>query len=115
MLGGTPQGTEVWLTVDGSDLRKAYSQALPDLMRVRALDGTLVPGYRTINVLGVTPQRRTLLYHRLFSSKEEEFTSESHEVQNALQGVSAGLHEVKNDHSITWIGPAHMKVVIFGK
>jgi hypothetical protein len=28
-----------------------------------------VPGYRTLNVLGLTPGRRGLLYHRLFSSQ----------------------------------------------
>ena len=41
---------------------------MPALMPVRALDGDLVPGYRTLNVLGVMPERRGVLYHRLFSS-----------------------------------------------
>jgi len=49
---------ELWLIADCSDLRKAYAQEMPALMTVRDLDGDLVPGYRTLNVLGVAPQRR---------------------------------------------------------
>ena len=49
---------EVWLIADSSDLRKPYAQEMPDLMEVRDLDGKLVPGYRTLNVLGLTPGRR---------------------------------------------------------
>jgi hypothetical protein len=56
---------DLWLIADGSDLRKPYAEAMPALMQVRDLEGTLVPGYRTLNVLGVTPGRRGLLYHRL--------------------------------------------------
>ncbi len=59
---------ELWLIADGSDLRKPYAKAMPALMKVRALDKSLVPGYRTLTVLGVTPQHRGVLYHRLFSS-----------------------------------------------
>ena len=60
---------EVWLIADSSDLRKPYAEAMPYLMQVRDLDEQLVPGYRTLNVLGLTPGRRGLLYHRLFSSQ----------------------------------------------
>src|SRR6266568_5447080 len=49
---------ELWLIADGSDLRKPYAQEMPALMQVRDLEGHLVPGYRTLNVLGVTPGRR---------------------------------------------------------
>ncbi len=58
---------EVWLIADGSDLRKPYAEAMPALMQVRDLDERLVPGYRTLNVLGITPGRRGILYHRLES------------------------------------------------
>ena len=44
---------ELWLITDPSDLRKPYASEMPDLMQVRDLDGKLVPGYRTLNVLGV--------------------------------------------------------------
>jgi hypothetical protein len=52
---------ELWLICDGSDLRKPHAQMMPDLMQVKDLDGKLVPGYRTLNVLGVTPKRRGIL------------------------------------------------------
>jgi len=45
------------------------------LMQVRDLDEHLVPGYRTLNVIGLTPGRRGLLYHRLFSSQAPDFVS----------------------------------------
>jgi hypothetical protein len=94
---------ELWLIADGSDLRKPYAREMPELMLVRELDGKLVPGYRTMNVLGITPSRRGILYHRLFSSKEEEFLSESIEVQKALQKVSQALQELKQRMAVTWI------------
>lgn len=94
---------ELWLVADGSDLRKPYAQEMPDLMQVRALDGKLVPGYRTLNVLGMTPGRRGILYHRLFSSTEEAFDSESCEVQKALQTVSQAVAPLKERMAVSWI------------
>jgi hypothetical protein len=76
---------------------------MPDMMLVRDLNGDLVPGYRTLNVVGITPSRRGVLYHRLFSSKEEDFVSESLEVQQMLQTVSAALAEVKQRMTVSWI------------
>jgi len=95
--------TDVWLILDGSDLRKPYAHQMPDLMKVRSLEGRLVPGYRTLTVLGVTPGRRGILYQRLFSSQEQEFESEPAEVQKALQTVGYSLAGVKSRHAVTWI------------
>jgi len=94
---------EVWLMFDGSDLRKPYATEMPGLMKVRGLDGKLVPGYRTLNVLGLTPGRRGILYHRLFSSEEEGFVSEPYEVQRALRTVSDALVHIKKRCIVTWI------------
>jgi Transposase DDE domain len=94
---------ELWLLADGSDLRKPYATAMPDLMQVRALDGTLVPGYRTLSVLGLTPQRRGILYHRLFSSTAADFVSEPHEVQQALTSVSQAIAPLQATMAVTWI------------
>jgi hypothetical protein len=94
---------ELWLIADGSDLRKPHAREMPDLMLVKDLDGSLVPGYRTLNVVGITPARRGVLYHRLFSSKEEDFLSESLEVQKALQTVSAALVALKQRMTVSWI------------
>ena len=68
---------------------------MPYLMQVPDLEGNLVPGYHTINVLGVTPGRRGLLYHHLFSSQAPDFRSEPAEVQEALLTVSQALTSLK--------------------
>jgi len=94
---------ELWLIADGSDLRKPYAKALPSLMKVRALDKSLVPGYRTLTVLGVTPQHRGVLYHRLFSSTAPGFVSEPHEVQTALTSVSRAIAPLKAQMPVTWL------------
>jgi len=94
---------ELWLIADLSEVRKPYARQMPQLMWVRALDEQLVRGYRTVNVLGLTPQRRGVLYHRLFTSQEQEFDSESWEIQQALQSV----HQILSEHPacgvVTWI------------
>jgi hypothetical protein len=94
---------ELWLMADGSELRKPHARAMPHLMRVRSLEGRLVNGYRTLNVIGVTPQRRGVLYHRRFSSQAPGFVSESHEVQQALTTVSAAITPLKARMAVTWI------------
>jgi hypothetical protein len=86
---------EVWVMVDGSDLRKPYARRMEGLMRVRKLDGEgLTNGYRTLNAIGIGRARRGILYHRLFSSKEKEFVSEPHEVQQALQTIIAATRSL---------------------
>jgi hypothetical protein len=94
---------ELWLIADGSDLRKPYAEAMPYLMQVRDLDEQLVPGYRTLNVIGLTPGRRGLLYHRLFSSSAPDFVSEPAEVQEALQTVSQALAPLKEHKTVSWL------------
>jgi Transposase DDE domain len=94
---------ELWLIADGSELRKPYAKALPYLMKVRALDGSLIPGYRTLTVVGLTPQHRGVLYHRLFSSTAPDFVSEPHEVQTALTTVSQAIASLKARLPVTWI------------
>src|SRR5438105_2813948 len=94
---------ELWLIADGSDLRKPYAETMPYLMQVRDLDKQLVPGYRTLNVIGLTPGRRGLLYHRLFSSQAPDFVSEPTEVQQALSTVSQALRGLKAHKTVTWL------------
>ena len=60
---GTTSSDELWLIADGSELRKPHARGMPHLMRVKDLDGGLVNGYRTLNVLGITPNHRGVLYH----------------------------------------------------
>jgi hypothetical protein len=72
-------------------------------MQVPDLEGELVPGYRSINVIGVTPGRRGLLYHHLFSSQAPDFVSEPAEVQEALSTVSQALSALKAHKTVTWL------------
>lgn len=61
-------------------------------MQVKDLDGRLVNGYRSFNVLGMGADgERGLPYHRLFSSEEEGFRSENTEWRQALAETEAGL------------------------
>src|SRR2546429_5017889 len=73
------------------------------LMQVRDLDEHVVPGYRTLNVIGLTPGRRGLLSHRLFSSQAPDFVSEPKEVQDALTTVSQALTQLKEHKTVTWL------------
>src|ERR1700737_4656957 len=101
---GQASEEDLWVVADCSDLRKPYASELPYLMQVPALDGKgFVPGYRTLNVLGITPGRRGILYHRLFSSQAPGFVSEPAEVQQAVQTVSAALSPYKTNKTVTWI------------
>ena len=54
-------------------------------------------------LLGLTPGRRGLLYHRLFSSQAPEFVSEPAEVQQALSTVSQALVPLKEHKTVTWL------------
>jgi hypothetical protein len=82
----------IWGLVDGSDLRKPHARAMEALQRVKRLEGQgTVPGYRTLNAIGVGRQRRGLLYQRLFSSQAEGFLSESAETQGALAAIGHAL------------------------
>jgi hypothetical protein len=82
----------IWVILDGSDLRKPHAQAMEGLQPVKRLTGGgMVPGYRTINAIGVGVERRGLLYHRLFSSATDDFISESVETQQALARTGAAL------------------------
>jgi hypothetical protein len=81
---------------------------MPDLMQVKDLNGKLVPGYRTLNVLGVTPGRRGILYHRLFSSVAKDFDSEPLEVQRGLKTVSQAVQGLKERMAVSWIADSTM-------
>jgi hypothetical protein len=84
--------TAIWVILDGSDLRKPHAREMESLQRVKRLaGGGMVPGYRSINAIGIGVRRRGLLYHRLFSSTADDFVSESAETQAALTSVGEAL------------------------
>jgi hypothetical protein len=82
----------LWVIVDGSDLRKPHAREMAHLQRVQRLDGQgTVPGYATLNVIGIGQARRGLLYHKLYSSTAPDFVSAPREVQGALRSVGVAL------------------------
>lgn len=93
----------IWVILDGSDLRKPYASAMEGLQRVkRRAGGGTVPGYCTLNAIGVgRGGRRGLLYHRLFSSAAADFVSESAEERVAITTVGAALAPLGAE--VTWI------------
>lgn len=89
---------ELTLVLDGMALRREGAQSQEHLMRVKALDGSLVNGYQSLNVIGLgEDEARGLLYHRLFSSHEAGFQSENREIQQAIDLTEA--------HLATFAGP----------
>ena len=79
---------ELWVPIDGSDLRKPYAHKMEALQLVQTVDKQrLVNGYRTLNAVAIGRTRRGILYHRLFSANEDDFVSGSQEVQTALQTI----------------------------
>ena len=94
---------EVKVILDGSDLRKPHSTSLEFLSTVRALNGDLIPGYPTLNAIGVGGNGvQALLYHKTFSPLEPEFKSEREEVRLAIDAITAALRAVGVGR-ITWI------------
>jgi Transposase DDE domain len=92
----------IWVILDGSDLRKPYATAMEGWQRVRRLaGGGTVPGYCTLNAIGIGTAKRGLLYHRLFSSAAADFVSESAEARAAIEAVGAALSPLGAE--ITWI------------
>jgi hypothetical protein len=86
---------ELTLVLDGMELRREGATAQEHLMRVKDLDGALVNGYRSFNVLGIgTDHKRGLLYHDLFSSQAPGFKSENTEIEQALAASEASVQHL---------------------
>lgn len=86
---------EVVVVMDGSDLRKPHAHDLKSLSSVRSLGEGFVPGYHTLNAIGLTQDgRRVLLYHHLYSPLAPGFKSENTEVQTAVTTLARALHGV---------------------
>lgn len=86
---------EVLLVLDESDLRKPFASSMEHLDTVRSLDGELVPGFRTLNVLGIGASgQRAILYHHSFSASAPGFESVGVEYKRAIDKVTNALREV---------------------
>ena len=93
---------ELLLVMDGMELRREYAQEQEYLMRVKSLEGGLVNGYRSINVLGLgEKEKRGIVYHRLFSSQAPGFVSENEEIEKAIDCVTQQIAGYRGEK--TWI------------
>lgn len=92
---------ELELVLDGMELRRAGAHAQEYLMSVKALDGSLVNGYRSFNVLGMGKEARGLLYHKLFSSNTPDFSSENVEIKAAINQTEQALIDYPG--AKTWV------------
>jgi hypothetical protein len=92
---------EIELVLDGMELRRSGAHAQENLMLVKDLDGGLVNGYRSFNVLGMGKEARGLLYHKLFSSNIPDFNSENIEIKTAINQTEQAL--VGYEGAKTWV------------
>ena len=93
---------ELTLVLDGMELRREGATAQEHLMQVKDLDGALVNGYRSFNVLGIGMEhKRGPLYHDLFSSQAPGFKSENTEIEQALATTKASVQHL--DVPKTWV------------
>jgi hypothetical protein len=101
-LQATPPA-ELWLVLDGSDLRKPQARALQYLDQVPTLDGRIGPGYHTLTVLAVAPGLRGVLYQTVYSTRQPGFRSESLEIQTALTTVITAVAAALPQTRVVWI------------
>jgi hypothetical protein len=73
------------------ELRRPGAHEQEYLMLVKALDVSLVNGYRSFNVLGMGQEARGLLYHKLISSHTPDFSSEKVEIKAAINQTEQAL------------------------
>jgi len=66
---------EVFLIHDPSDIRKPYSEQLEDLGDVRDLNGKIITGYSSYNVIAIVPNSKSinLLSHCSYSNRSASF------------------------------------------
>ena len=92
---------ELELVLDGMELRRPGAHEQEYLMSVKALDDSLVNGYRSFNVLGMGKEARGLLYHKLFSSNLPDFQSENMEIKAAINQTEQALVDFEGGK--TWV------------
>ncbi|HVO40977.1 MAG TPA: hypothetical protein VMT34_00045, partial [Aggregatilineales bacterium] len=85
------EADDLTLVMDMSEVQRTGAHAQEGLVRVKVLDGSLVNGYRSINVLGLGGVARGVPYHRLFSSVQADFQIENREVLAAITQVERSL------------------------
>lgn len=87
------EADDLWLILDGSDLRKPHAHAMEALQLVNPLKGAgMVPGSPTLTVLGLGGEgRRGMLDHRLSSARADDFVSVPSITRQVIATTGAAL------------------------
>lgn len=87
------EAEQLWLILDGSDLRKPHAREMEALQPVLPLQGKrTVPGYPTLTLLGLGGEgRRGILDHVLYSAKADDFVSVPSIVREMLTTTGTAL------------------------
>ena len=67
---------EIYLLHDPSDIRKPYANELENLGKVRSLQGKVINGFSTHNIVGIIPNKKEvhLLFHESYSNRDEKIS-----------------------------------------
>lgn len=82
--------TKVFLPFDGSDLRKPSTWKSEKIDKVRSLGKTTINGYHSYNTIVVTEKLHqvSILEHKVFSTKEDDFLSKTAETLQLIESSS---------------------------
>ena len=74
-IGQLKDSKELYLIHDPSDIRKPHSEKIENLGKVRDLNGNIINGYSTYNIVGVEHKHHKvhLLSHGLYSNNDPKF------------------------------------------
>ncbi len=84
----------VVLLHDESNIRKEYSEKMEGIDQVKALDGSLVNGYRSLNSIAIGEKKLHLLSCMPYSTKEEDYKNEAS--SNKFDAKSLLFNQLKN-------------------
>lgn len=90
-----------YVALDGSEMRKPYSETLEDLMKVRSLKGGYVNGYRTLSGILINNKKPTLLATIPYSCNADEFKSENTIAFDLIKSIDSSVE--RNNGIITYL------------
>jgi len=90
-----------YVVLDGSEMRKPYSEKMDDLMRVKSLKGGYVNGYRTLSGILINKSKPTLLATIPYSSRANDFRSENTIAFNLIKNIDKSVS--RNSGIITYL------------
>lgn len=89
---------KLFLPLDGTEIRKAYTLKSEKIDKVRALNGSIINGYHSYSTVAVTENSHQIkiLEIKPFSTKEESFLSKNKVILDLIDSTLDGLVELEN-------------------